>query len=229
MATITANARIDARDERLTDAELILHAYEKWGDDCVKHLLGDFAFAIWDDRRKRLFCARDHFGVKPFFYTHIGDKFNFSSTLNELKVSTTLNEIAIGDYLLFGVNQDQSTTVFKDIQRLPPGHILIVENNQIKIQRYWTPSLPALIRFRDPDQYVERFLELLSLAVRDRLRTDRVAVSMSGGLDSTSLAAIARDHATVGAFTVVYDSLIPDQERHYSSLPRNTSAFQSHI
>ena len=218
MATITANARIDARDERLTDAESILHAYEKWGDDCVKHLLGDFAFAIWDDRRKRLFCARDHFGVKPFFYTHIGDSFNFSSTLNELKVSTTLNEIAIGDYLLFGVNQDQSTTVFEDIQRLPPAHTLIVENNQIKIQRYWTPSLPSEIRFRNPDSYVERFSELLSRAVIDRLRTDRVAVSMSGGLDSTSLAAIAREHSTVGAFAVVYDSLIPDQERHFSSL-----------
>ena len=69
--------------------ELILHAYEKWGDDCVKHLIGDFAFAIWDDRRKRLFCARDHFGVKPFFYTHIGDSFNFSSTLNELRSTNT--------------------------------------------------------------------------------------------------------------------------------------------
>jgi asparagine synthase (glutamine-hydrolysing) len=215
---IYANARIDARDLRLTDAEFILAAYERWGDDCVKHLLGDFAFAIWDERRQRLFCARDHFGVKPFFYTHTADSFNFSSTLNELKVSTTLNEIAVGDYLLFGVNQDQSTTIFKDIQRLPPGHTLIVENNQIKIQRYWAPSLPAEIRFRDPDSYVERFSELLTLAVQDRVRTARVAVSMSGGLDSTSLAAIAREHSTVGAFAVVYDTLIPDQERRYSSL-----------
>ena len=218
---IFANARIDARDERLTDAEFILAAYEKWGDDCVKHLLGDFAFAIWDDHRKRLFCARDHFGVKPFFYTHTADSFNFSSALNELKTSTTLNEIAIGDYLLFGVNQDQSTTVFKDIHRLPPGHTLIVENNQIKVKRYWTPSLPAEIRFRDPDSYVERFSELLSHAVKDRVGTDRVAVSMSGGLDSTSLAAIAREHSTVGAFAVVYDTLIPDQERHYSTLAAN--------
>ena len=219
---IFANARIDARDEQLTDAELILNAYEKWGDDCVKHLLGDFAFAIWDDRRQRLFCARDHFGVKPFFYTHIGESFNFSSTLNELrrdpKISNILNEIAIGDYLLFGVNQDQATTVFKDIHRLPPGHTLVVENNQIKIQRYWTPSLPAEIRFRDPGSYVERFSELLSLAVKDRVRTDRVAVSLSGGLDSTSLAAIAREHATVAGFAVIYDTLIPDQERHYSTL-----------
>jgi len=209
---ICANARIDG------DAESILQTYEKWGDDCVQHLLGDFAFAICDDRRKRIFCARDHFGVKPFFYTHTADSFNFSSTLNELKASKTLNEIAIGDYLLFGVNQDQSTTVFKDIQRLPPGHTLTVENNQIKIQRYWTPSIPTEIRFRDPDSYVERFSELLSQAIKDRLRTDRVAISMSGGLDSTSLAAIASEHAEVAGFTVVYDSLIPDEERRYSSL-----------
>ena len=202
----------------LTDAESILHAYETWGDDCVKYLHGDFAFAIWDDRRKRLFCARDHFGVKPFFYTHTADSFNFSSTLNELKVSTTLNEIAIGDYLLFGVNQDQSTTIFKDIQRLPPAHTLVVENNQIRIQRYWTPSIPTAVRFRDPESYVERFTELLERAVTDCLRTDRVAISMSGGLDSTSLAAIASKHAEVAGFTVVYDSLIPDEERRYSSL-----------
>ncbi len=220
---ICANARIDAHDERLSDAELILNAYEKWGDDCVKHLFGDFAFAIWDDHRKRLFCARDHFGVKPFFYTYIGDSFNFSSSLNELRldptVSNTLNEIAIGDYLLFGVNQDLSTTVFKDIQRLPPAHTLVVENNQIKIQRYWWPSISAEVRFRDPESYVERFSELLSAAVEDRLRTDRVAVSMSGGLDSTSVAAIARECiAAVHAFSVVYDSLIPDEERHYSTI-----------
>lgn len=202
----------------LIDAESILNAYEKWGDDCVKHLLGDFAFAIWDDRRKRLFCARDHFGVKPFFYTHTGNSFNFSSSLNVLKVSTELNEIAIGDYLLFGVNQDQSTTIFKDIHRLPPGHTLTVENNQITIQRYWTPSLPPEVRFRDPETYVERFSELLDNAVADRLGTGRVAISMSGGLDSTSLAAIASKHAEVAGFTVVYDSLIPDEERRYSSL-----------
>jgi len=104
---------------------------------------------------------------------------------------------------------------------LPPGHTLTVENNQIKIQRYWKPSIPAEIRFREPDSYVERFSELLSRAVEDRLRTDRVAVSMSGGLDSTSLAAIAREHCRVGAFAVVYDSLIPDEERHYSSLAAN--------
>jgi asparagine synthase (glutamine-hydrolysing) len=118
---LEANARIDDRAESITDEQLILNAYETWGEDCVKHLIGDFAFVIWDDRLQRLFCARDHLGVKPFFYTHLDGRFKFSSTLNELRrdptVSNTLNEIAVGDYLLFGVNQDNSTTIFKDIQR----------------------------------------------------------------------------------------------------------------
>jgi asparagine synthase (glutamine-hydrolysing) len=221
---LEANARIDDRaDESLSDDELILNAYEIWGEDCVNHLIGDFAFAIWDERKQQLFCARDHFGVKPFFYTHIDGNFSFSSRLNELRrnplVSNTLNEIAVGDYLLFGINQDLSTTVFKDIQRLPPGHTLTVTNNEIKIRRYWTPSLPSgEIRFPDNESYVRGFVELLSRAVRDRLRTDRVAIAMSGGLDSTSLAAIALEHSLVAAFTVVYDTLIPDKERHYSDL-----------
>ena len=192
--------------------------YEKWGEDCVKHMTGDFAFAIRDG--EKLFCARDHFGVKPFFYTHVNGNFKFSTTLNELRpgVSNALNEIAVGDYLLFGVNQDNSTTIFKDIQRLPPGHTLTIANNEIKIRRYWAPSLPAEVRYRDSESYVEHFLELFTRAVKDRLCTDRVAISMSGGLDSTSLAAIASEHAEVAGFTVVYDSLIPDEERHYSSL-----------
>lgn len=209
---VEANAR--------SDEEAILDAYERWDEDCVKHLNGDFAFTIWDERLQRHFCARDHLGVKPFFYTHLSGDFKFSSTLNDLRSdSDTLNDIAVGDYLLFGVNQDNSTTIFRDIQRLPPGHTLTLANDEIKINRYWEPSLPSQeLRFRNPQEYVARFLELLSLAVKDRLRTDRVAISMSGGLDSTSLAAVAREHAEVAGFVVVYDSLIPDEERHYSNL-----------
>jgi len=203
-----------------------LHAYEKWGEECVNHLFGDFAFAIWDNRQQRYFGARDHFGVKPFYYTYIDNEFAFSSNLNELRlnprVSNTLNEIAVGDYLLFGVNQDLSTTIFKDIHRLPPGHTLTVANGSITTKRYWTLEPRTEVRFRDEWSYVERFSELLSLAVSDRVNTDRVAISMSGGLDSTALAAIAsHQHKDVHAFTVVYDSLIPDDERHYSTLAAN--------
>ena len=224
---IAADARIDGcTDTDLTDAERILRAYEKWGEDCVEHLIGDFAFAIWDKRHKRLFCARDHFGVKPFFYSRVGNSFIFSNRLNVLRsdrrVSDGLNETAVNDYLEQGLNQDLSTTIFRDIQRLPAGHTLTLANGSVTTRRYWTPSIKNEIRFRDPESYVERFTELLTAATKDRLRTDRVSISMSGGLDSTSLAVIARDllqqPAAVQAVSVVYDELIPDKERHYSTL-----------
>jgi asparagine synthase (glutamine-hydrolysing) len=234
---VTADARIDARPELIqklgrkfkpdetTDAELILAAYEVWGQKCVEHLLGDFGFAIWDGRTKRLFGARDHFGVKPFFYAHFSDSFIFSNTLNALRldarVSDSLNEVAVGDYLVFGLNQDLSSTIFQDIQRLPPGHTLTISDGQLRIQRYWTPTIKSEVRFRDSNSYVERFRELLSVAVGDRLRTDCVGISMSGGLDSSTLAAIACDRLnrdSVHGYSVVYDRLIPDEERHYSNL-----------
>ena len=173
--SITANARIDGREDLIAklprpprtqdDSELILLAYETWGEDCVKHLIGDFAFAITDNRSRRLFCARDHFGVKPFFFTHVGNDFLWSTKLNELRadprVSDALNETAIGDYLVFGLNQDLSTTTFRDIQRLPPAHSLTFENGSITTRRYWTPDTSKEVRFRDRESYVERFIELL--------------------------------------------------------------------
>jgi asparagine synthase (glutamine-hydrolysing) len=115
------------------------------------------------------------------------------------------------------VNQDLSTTTFRDIQRLPPGHTLTISNESTTMRRYWRPESITETRFRDRASYVERFSELLTRAVKDRLSTNRVAISMSGGLDSTSIAAIARDRASTHAFTVVYDSLIPDRERYYST------------
>ncbi len=139
---ITADARIDCREElkrelekadsnrrpAATDSELILHAYAVWGEECVRHLRGDFAFAIWDARRKTLFCARDHFGVKPFYYAEIGNIFLFANVLNCVHahpgISDSLNDAAIGDFLLFGLNCDLSTTTFRDIRRLPPAHCL---------------------------------------------------------------------------------------------------------
>jgi asparagine synthase (glutamine-hydrolysing) len=137
---ITADARIDGQAELkkkleakgrtnlapANDAELILHAYHAWGEDCVSHLIGDFAFAIWDGPRKQLFCARDHFGVRPFFYSKIGQVFVFSNTLNCVRqhpvVSDALNDLSIADHLLFEFIQDPTATAFADIQRLAPAN-----------------------------------------------------------------------------------------------------------
>lgn len=223
---LIADARIDGASE-FPDAESILRAYEKFGETCVDHLIGDFAFAIWDKRLRRLFCARDHFGVKPFFYARAGNSFVFSNALDVLRraarVSDELNETAVGDYLAFGLNQDLTTTIFRDIQRLPAGHTLSVANGAITTRRYWVPAVKNEIRFRDPQSYVDRFNELFSTAIKDRLRkTSRVSISMSGGLDSTSIAAVAREllreSAAVHGYSNVYDKLFPDEERHYSTL-----------
>lgn len=240
---ITADARVDGREDLLrqmgdqgpasldavTDAELILHAYGIWGERCVDYLLGDFAFAIWDEKEQRLFCARDHFGVKPFYYAQVGNGLIISNTLNCVRlhpaVSDRLDELSVADILLFDGKQDPSKTVFADIQRLPPAHTLTYSRDGIKQSRFWAVPTGGFIRYRQPAEYGEHFTELFFAAVKDRLRTDSIGVFMSGGLDSTSIAAIAlemlRQQAApfdLRAYTVVYDQLIPDRERYYSGI-----------
>jgi asparagine synthase (glutamine-hydrolysing) len=238
---IAADARLDGRAEFISelqragravrpnapDSELILQAYATWGTPCVERLRGDFSFAIWDARNKQLFCARDHFGIKPFYYVQRGDLFLFSNTLNCVRmhpeVSDELNEAAIGDFLLFGLNCDNATTSFRDIQRLPPAHSLSISPEGLKIRRYWAPPTDGRIRYSKPEEYVENFQSLLEAAVADRLRTDRVGILLSGGLDSSSVAAVAKEvcgkssQATeLRGYTYIYESLIPDREGDYA-------------
>ncbi|HEX3351862.1 MAG TPA: asparagine synthase-related protein [Terriglobales bacterium] len=209
---IVSDARIDERDQLIahfqahghaaldsnaTDVELILRAYLQWGEDCVEHLLGDFSFAVWDGRERELFCARDHFGVKPFFYAYArrGAALIFSNTLECVRdhpaVSDRLNDLAIADFLLFDLNQDLATTSFADIQRLPPAHVAVFSAQGMQTRRYWRLPVEEPVFFRRDQDYVDRFLELLEQAVADRLRTRKIGVFMSGGLDSPSLAATA--------------------------------------
>lgn len=211
------------------DAELILLAYEAWGEDCVQHLIGDFAFAIWDARERRLFCARDHLGVKPFYYAHVGNSLLFSNTIDCLRVhpqvSDELNDLAIADFLLFGVNYEMATTAFADIKRLPRAHCLKRSDRALDVSCYWTLPVNEPIRYNRESEYIDHFRELLRAAVGDRLRTNSVAVSLSGGLDSTTVAATAKQLLIakqrpfdLRAFTIVYDHLLPDKERYYSGV-----------
>src|SRR5271170_530706 len=236
---ITADARIDCREEleknlaqqgqgaagrTATDSGLILCAYAAWGADCVQHLRGDFAFAIWDARKKLLFCARDHFGVKPFYYAEPGELFLFSNTLDCLRqhpdVSERLNDAAIGDFLLFGLNCDVATTTFRDIRRLPAAHVMTISSEGLHIQRYWSAPTEGRIRYNRMEDYVEHFQILLQAAVADRTRVDRAGILLSGGLDSATIAATARELAggtlDLRAYTVVYESLIPDEDGEHA-------------
>jgi asparagine synthase (glutamine-hydrolysing) len=238
---IVADARLDGRAELIgelrrsgrlvrpnaPDSELLLHAYAAWGTPCVEHLRGDFSFAVWDARNKQLFCARDHFGIKPFYYAQQGDLFLFSNTLNCVRlhpeVTVELNDAAIGDFLLFGVNYDNSTTSFRGIQRLPPAHSLSVSPEALKVRRYWKLPVDGRIRYAKPEEYVENFQSILEAAVGDRLRMDRVGLLLSGGLDSSSVAAVAKQLSAKSAqatdircYTHVFESLIPDREGEYA-------------
>ena len=197
--------------------ELLLHAYAAWGVECTRYLRGDFAFGIWDQNAETLFCARDHFGVKPFYFHDSARLFVFSNTLNCVKehsgVSEELNDSAVGDFLLFGLNYNKSTTTFRDIQRLPPAHWLLVSKTSLRLERYWEPPTEQRIRYRRDEEYVEHFLQLLKLAVSDRLSLDHAAILLSGGVDSGAVAATAREisHTRVGStvlksYTVGYDS-----------------------
>ena len=237
---ITADARIDDRENLVKelkskgqevvsaapDAELILHAYHAWGEECVEHLLGDFAFAIWDGRVGRIFCARDHMGVRPFYYFQSGKTFVFSNTLNCVRrhpdVSDRLSDQAVADFLLFGTNQDNATTIYSDIRRLAPAHSLVISKDRCVSRRYWTMPIDEPVYYKRSSDYVDRFIELLTLSIRDRTRAPWIGVFMSGGLDSSSLAAAAckfsNPRPAVEAFTNVFDHLIPDDERYYAGL-----------
>ncbi len=250
---IVADARIDRRRELstelqrhlaeelrdATDAELILHAYRVWQEQATEHLLGDFSFAIWDRRRQRLFCARDHFGVRPLYYAEGDGQVAISNSLSCLRrhpaVSSELNEQAIADYLLFGMNYDPTTTTFTDVRRLPAAHSQTWTLGRCDHRRYWRLSTEASSPAEPEGGWVERFRELFRVAVEDRLRTGSVGVLMSGGLDSTAVAATAqriyverglRDR--VRSYTGGYDRLIADREPYYAQLAADHLAMPHH-
>lgn len=245
---VVADARIDARRELIAeltaqghqvasdipDVELIARAYCVWQEKCVDHLLGDFAFGIWDAPRNRLFCARDHMGIKQLYYACLGSSIVFSNTLDCIRqhpsVSGRLNDLAIADFLLFNMKCDQAITTFADIERVPPAHTAAWSENGLRLRRYWTLPIDEPLFYQRHDDYVDRFKDLLRTAVCDRLRTDRIGLFMSGGLDSTTLAATARDllhknilNPSVNAFTI--GSQTDDQEFYYATLVAKSLGF----
>ena len=205
---LTADARIDNRRELLSalgrgsttphiaDSELILAAYERWGERCAERLLGDFAFAIWDRRRQTVFCARDHFGVKPFYYYCSGRAFVFASEIKALlcipEVPRRLNEARVAEYLA-EVFDDKSSTFYQHIVRLPPSHSMTVSSNGERLRKYWTLDPSRELRLSSEEDYDEAFREVFTEAVRCRLTdASQLGSTLSGGLDSSSVTCVAR-------------------------------------
>lgn len=241
---VVADARIDGRAELVRElagagidaaadapaAELILHAVRAWGDDAPSHLLGDFAFAVWDAPRGRLFCARDPFGVKPFFYARTFRAFVFSNTLDCVRlhpaVGGELDEGWIADFLVHGDTQAPDATVYTAVRQLPPAHTLVVHEGRIAVRRWWQlPTEPIHLPSTKVRDVVEQGVEALRVAVRDRLPQGSAAFFLSGGRDSTSLAALAVETIARGerrtalrGYTAHYERLMPDEERRYTMM-----------
>jgi asparagine synthase (glutamine-hydrolysing) len=181
----------------LSDAMLALRAYERWGESCCSRLLGDFAFAIWDGRRQRLFAARDTAGIKPFYYAATaGGGFVFGSepaqVLRHPAVSSRVNEGAVAECLVGRISSHHES-LFADILRLPPGCCLTVNGSCCEVRRYWRLEPDTGESCARGDELLEQFLALLRSAVSDRLRGPVMpGVSLSGGLDSTAIAAMAQ-------------------------------------
>ncbi|CDX12915.1 Asparagine synthase [Mesorhizobium sp. SOD10] len=219
---ITADCRLDNRDELLArlglrdramaDAVLIMRAYLKWGEACPTYLQGDFAFAIWDGERQALFCARDHFGVKPFYYHSTGRRFAFASEIGPILaldgVGRRLSEHQISGFLA-GLPDDPQATPYAEIFRLPARHSMMVADRQVMLRRYWQiePSQ------RPPrSDAAEEFRHLFAQSVENRMRgTPAVGAMLSGGLDSSSIAclaglrAAAKRNPKLKTFSLVFD------------------------
>jgi asparagine synthase (glutamine-hydrolysing) len=201
---ITADLRLDNRSELTTelgwrheshavpDARLVLAAYERWGERCVEHLLGDFAFALWDERQGQLFCARDHLGVRPFYYYHgPGRLFAFASEIKGLLAlgdvpPPRLNEVRVADYLV-RVFDDKAGTFYENVLRLPPAHTLVLSRDGIRLREYWRLDPTREIRLANDAAYAEAFRDIFTEAVRCRVRgvNPPPGFLRSGGIDSS--------------------------------------------
>ena len=182
-----------------SDTEVLLRSYEVWGADCLSHLNGMFAFAIWNERRRELFAARDRFGEKPFYFYHDAGQglFAFASEIKALVAgkffSPCPNHSSVYGYLANREIDTGSETLFENVRCLPAAHALSYSfrPDSLKTWRYWDLEPEREIRLASPQQYAESFLELLSDSVRIRLRSDvPVGSSLSGGLDSSAIVGV---------------------------------------
>ena len=206
--------QLEAKGHRFrsnTDSEVILHGYEEYGIDVVNHLRGMFGFALYDTVRKRLLLARDRIGIKPLYYTRQNGRLVFGSEIKSILqdpgVERQVNHQALYDYLGFEF-VPSPTTMFAGISKLPAGHLLVWENGQASVRRYWDLSFRPAAPMPRFEEAVEQLREHLDIAVKSHLVSDvPLGVFLSGGLDSSCLVALMRRHISgpLKTFTIGYE------------------------
>jgi asparagine synthase (glutamine-hydrolysing) len=229
-----------------SDTETILHTYEEYGEECVHHLRGMFTFAIWDQRKRRLLIARDRLGIKPLYYYRDGRSLAFASEIKALleipSVPREVDPEAMDMYLSLRYVPGPRT-MFKNIFRLQPGHILVVDERGVRTRKYWDIDY-AEAEPRSPEYLLAKFRELLEESVRLRLMAEvPLGVFLSGGLDSSAILAMMsmmRTSSTSGTagrdrvktFSVGYDTATAkageSNEFEYARLASQAFASEHH-
>src|SRR5579884_1380137 len=202
-----------------SDTETIVHLYEEYGRDCVSHLRGMFAFAIWDTKRRTLFIARDRLGIKPLYYRLTSESLVFGSEIKVVLAEGTrpiFNRKILPQYLAFGYTSD-AETFYEGILKLMPGHTIEADlAGHIRIEPYWDLEIRQNESHQSEKYYVEKYRDLLEQAVKSHLMSDvPLGVFLSGGVDSSAVAALMTKlrQAPVETFSVGY------AEDTYSELP----------
>lgn len=246
---ITADARIDNRKdlseeldiedkENVSDSYFILKAYEKWGEKCLEYLLGDFAFAIWDKNEEKLFCARDHMGVKPFYYYLDDDMFVFGTEIKSLfcipEVPKEINELQVVNFLAF-IFKERQLTFYKDILRLPAAHYLNLTSRRNQLERYWKLDINKKIRLDNDKEYINAFNSIFTETVKCRLRSAFPVGSMlSGGLDSSFVTCTAQNilkdenRGDIKTFSAYFDGAPKSNERYFIEKVLSCHDFESY-
>lgn len=232
--TVAGDLRLDNREElasRLgvgggcSDAALVARAYRRWGRACPSHLLGAFAFCLWDEPSNRLFCARDHLGVRPLYYATPAGRIAFASEPPALfavdGVSRVPNLTRIATYL-GGHPEDRDETFYEQVARLPPAHHLTATEDEVTVEQYWSVTDVTPLPAASSAEYERQFRELFLDAVAARLPDETPAGSfLSGGLDSGSIASAAghlaerRERPTPHTFSAVFDDVTACDEREF--------------
>jgi len=230
---ITADVILDNREElfdrlgigseqrsTLSDCELVIRAYQRWGYDCPRYLYGDFAFMIWDKRERTLFGARDLLGTRTLYFHHDANRFAFASTMKPLlmmnNVTKRVRESWLAEFITIPLVLDcvdTRGTVYQDIEQLPPSHRLLVKNGRVTVSKYGSVEPEQMLKLKSNAEYEEAFRDVFSQAVRARLRTNRpIGATLSGGLDSGSVVSIAARELAKSSKPLHTYSYIPPQD-----------------
>lgn len=201
-----------------SDSEIALHLYREVGDECVRLLRGELAFVVWDETRKRLFCARDRFGIKPLFYAmHEGELLIASEVKALFAAGLPAAWDDDGGFRALHMALPDDGTLYRGVKQLPPGHTLVMEDGELRIDRYWDLDFPSRLSTARRPSNAEAIHEvggLLEDAVRVRLRADvPIACYLSGGVDSSAILGLAQRMSTakIAAFTVAFEGEAYDE------------------